>query len=432
VEGRTVGVAPRPRGLFLGVDVALVEALAGVFPTRRAVANLEKVEITEWDFLLQVGGRVRVHTNIHVVGIGCQSYGPALHGERSSDFDEVVTAGQSFSSQFTIPDALTPEVADLVERDLLPIVRDRSPNSGLLQTSDSPWTPAKDWTESGWLTPFLVAGAKLALAGEFQRPGGASIGWCLPEGADPLRWTRAAVTVLHARDPDRFPTNPSWPEDDRWTTAKVGRLLAKRQELVADREQLLKQSDAQILELDDSLAVARDEAERGLRRLLTVQGDDLASAAEQAFRDLGFGVQNMDKVNPESDRREDLRVTTLERADWVAIVEVRGRRGGGAAASDLLRIGRFAERFQADEGKTPDNRWYVISQWVGRDPASRPPAFSTSPDDLAAFEFAGGLVIDTAHLFSLVRDVKDGRLSQEEARALLTGQVGRFEYADWR
>jgi hypothetical protein len=132
----------------------------------------------------------------------------------------------------------------------------------------------------------------------------------------------------------------------------------------------------------------------------------------------------MDRETPENDRREDLRVG-LRGSEWCAIVEVRGYKGG-AQVNDLMRIERFATRYAADVGKPPDSRWYIVNQFVGRDPDQRPPMLESNPVELADFAEAGGLVADTTEIFRLARDVESGVLTQESARRALLDCRGRF------
>lgn len=77
----------------------------------------------------------------------------------------------------------------------------------------------------------------------------------------------------------------------------------------------------------------------------------------------------------------------------------------------------------------PDAAWYVVNQFRSQDPASRPRALASNDPEIAEFSESEppGLVIDTVELFKLWQAVGDKRVSQEEARTLLTTSTGRFE-----
>jgi hypothetical protein len=182
-------------------------------------------------------------------------------------------------------------------------------------------------------------------------------------------------------------------------------------------------------ELSAKLAECADAAESGPRRLLTAKGDDLVEAVHEALELLGFQVENRDLVNPPSDRLEDLWVTSpLDDPNWIASVEVRGY-SGGAALSDLLRIaGRFAPRFSATTGRPPSRSWYIVNQLIGRDPLTRPQVLAGHPNELAEFASQDGMAMDTADLFTLVRNVELGRFDRDDVRHMLAAGIGRITF----
>ncbi|MBW3669793.1 MAG: hypothetical protein KY443_11345 [Actinobacteria bacterium] len=193
------------------------------------------------------------------------------------------------------------------------------------------------------------------------------------------------------------------------------------------RDRALRTLDAEVAQREAELEAKRAEADRGPRRLLTAQGDDLVQAAVGALTDLGFEVLDMDTVWSEGDKLEDLRVR-LPGGDWTAVVEVRGY-AKGAQQRDLLRIGRFVLRYLRELETMPDAAWYLVNQVRSQDPASRPKALASNDPEIAEFSEgeSPGLVIDTVELFKLWQAVVHKRVSQEEARTLLTGSAGRFQ-----
>jgi len=205
-------------------------------------------------------------------------------------------------------------------------------------------------------------------------------------------------------------------------TADIARLKTNRQNFV-------EQSDAKQKELEDEFAATADSGTQGQRRLLTAQGDNLVDEVQAALEALGFDVENRDKINPENARLEDLRVTAPgDDPDWIALAEVRGYSGGGAATGDLLRLGRFVDLFREETGGVPTRRWYIVNQFTRRDPGTRPLPFATSPEDLATFAAQDGMVVDTSHLFLLTKDVEAGSVDKDATRRELMKASGRYVY----
>jgi hypothetical protein len=115
---------------------------------------------------------------------------------------------------------------------------------------------------------------------------------------------------------------------------------------------VVKAAEQAAADAESRLAEVRAEADSGLRRLLTAQGDDLVAAVAQSFESLGFKVRDMDEEWPKGDKREDLRVQDPARGRWEAVIEVRGYTKG-AQQGDLLRISRFVTRYLKDEQRLP-------------------------------------------------------------------------------
>jgi hypothetical protein len=178
--------------------------------------------------------------------------------------------------------------------------------------------------------------------------------------------------------------------------------------------------------LANQLEAATDRANREDRAILTTRAGSLVEVVARFLRELGFEVESVDEQRPDGDLLEDLRVRAKEDPNWIALVEVRAY-GGGARARDFQRIGRFALRFALEHGAAPAARWYIVSQFVGQDPATRPSPFSTNQEDLSTFAADDGLVVDTSVLFQLAMSVRRGQLGAQAARTLLTRQRGAFE-----
>ncbi len=162
--------------------------------------------------------------------------------------------------------------------------------------------------------------------------------------------------------------------------------------------------------------------------LLRGSATELVAAVTNALELFGFEASDRDTINPPNDRLEDLRVSIPGDSDWVALAEVRGY-AKGAVQGDLLRLsGRFAKRYILDEGKPPTRLWYVVNQFLGDDPGSRPPALAGNEPEIQVFSEEGGVVIDTVQLFKAVRDIESGRASSDAVFDSLLSASGRWEW----
>ena len=75
-------------------------------------------------------------------------------------------------------------------------------------------------------------------------------------------------------------------------------LLIKRKRLLVEREGLV-----------GELLSAGEDADKGIRRAVWADGDDLVEGVEEILASLGFKVQDMDAELKEEAKREDLRLT---------------------------------------------------------------------------------------------------------------------------
>jgi hypothetical protein len=201
------------------------------------------------------------------------------------------------------------------------------------------------------------------------------------------------------------------------------------EELQAERAATMARLDSQEQELNTRLQEAKRSADASERRLLTGQGNDLTSVVSECLSEIGFTVRNMDEVYPVGDRREDLQIAESQGVEWIGLVEVRGYRGG-AQIRDLLRIQRFRTRYVRDNDKDVNALWYIVNQFIGDDPASRPPVLASNDAELETFAEDGGLVIDTAHLFRLWMAVRDGRIEARDVRSRLMQASGRLIFEE--
>lgn len=430
MEPRTIGARPRPRALIVQFPEDVAGRIAELFPTHRVIEDDTQLQVRleEWDLIvLRGGGFSYLERHLYVIGFGTVRLGEP-EGE-SSEFTRVVGLGnETLAQEFQIGADLHPDVHSLAERDLIAIAQRQQANPVITIESNAFKRTVKP-AEAPWLKPFVVTTEPTVLAGAIRRRDDEAEAWSLPEVEDPVPWVRAALRVWHEQNKVRFPFDPGWPSEPRWMTNREAGLTADIARLRADRENFINQSEAKEKELEGEFTATADDATHGQRRLLTAQADDLVDEVQATLGTLGFVVENRDKINPESDRLEDLRVTAPgDDSDWIALAEVRGYSSGGAATGDLLRLGRFVDRFREETGAMPSRRWYIVNQFTRRDPGTRPPPFATSPDDLATFEAQDGMVLDTSHLFLLAKDVEAGRIDRDAIRRELMKALGRYVY----
>jgi len=180
--------------------------------------------------------------------------------------------------------------------------------------------------------------------------------------------------------------------------------------------------------IDQRLQTMGTAADANERALLTSQADSLKNVVIGSLRRLGFVVDDMDSAWPQGDKREDLRAKNPDHAEQIVLVEVRGY-ARGAQLSDLMRMQRFAARFQKDEGRLPDRLWYVVNHSLADDPSQRQPALASNPTEVETFAESGGLVIDTVELFKLWQAVDANRVDPAMAHMMLMKATGRFSAA---
>jgi hypothetical protein len=424
LNAEVVGEKPRPRALILGFDAETTSKLEALFPTAREVSSVTEVRQAEWDLLVTRGG-VQEDTwgHLYVVGIGGDRYGQPsdLQDEGLWSASEIVRFDKTLATVFAIPGDLPQSVARLVKEDLLPSAQKAASHATLVVgINEYNWKSV----EEEILRPFLMAADGRVIAASFIRKVGQAECWCLPAYADPVAWTKAALEEWHKKDENRFPRGPDWNRQARWQTPAEHVAEEAVKEISARRKLVLAELDTAEHAAREKLEAAREKADQGPRRLLTERGDGLVDAVSTALTHLGFSVENMDLVFPENDRLEDLRVTATEFSGWVAIVEVKAY-AGGAKVNDLMRLQRYSKRFIRDKGKLPDAMWYVVNQFVGRDPSERPQILASNKEELATFASDSGLAMDTTTLFDLWVAVQKGVRQTEEVRETLARARGR-------
>jgi hypothetical protein len=427
VVAQVVGEDPHPRALLYQVHPSRVAGIAALFPVSAVLEKPSSAVMEEWDLVVsesEIPDWLAPHLNAITFGNG-PFVGPDGEYERTVYGPPALGRWlRSPARALLIPDDLPAPIAKLVRETLAPTAHSAARNEG----GNTVIVEGRDAMNHGGIAitairPFLqTREGGFAIAGSWTRKSGSEV-WSLPFAANRPDWIKAAIEVWSEKDAVRFP-RARWKDSAKWATPSEAALRSRRDGIEALRRSTIESLDAQLAENASQMEKAIQEADAGLRALLLDQSDPLVSAVERVLRDFGFIVKNVDSEVPETDRREDLRLS-LPGSDWCALVEIKGYKGG-AAVTDLLKVQRFALRYAKEFGKPPEACWYVVNQFLGRDPDQRPAILQSNPTELASFAEGGGLVADTTEIFKLARDVENGVLTQESARRALLDCRGRF------
>ena len=191
----------------------------------------------------------------------------------------------------------------------------------------------------------------------------------LPEASNLVAWFRAFLSELHESDPIGVPQAPprlSQPSD--WYTPQERNLAARISQIKSEIERL---SDEQV-QLQTELVAEGERADRGIRRALWADGDELVAAIRDILTALGFAVRDMDEeLSQGESRREDLRLTLQGYPGWEAMVEVKGYTSG-TRTNDARQIREHRERYIREESRTPDLTVWLSNPYRTTEPSSRP------------------------------------------------------------
>jgi hypothetical protein len=162
------------------------------------------------------------------------------------------------------------------------------------------------------------------------------------------------------------------------------------------------------------LSLAKADANKSLRRLLTAQSEELVDEVAKALKYIGFEITLVDSTLTESaPKREDIRLKCLDadKSEWNAIVEVRGYARSAGTTADLLRLSRFSRLYEKEIGQSPDKLIYIVNGQIELLPPQRQGPLIASPEDLQLFAESDGLVIWTVDLFHTLRVTEPAELT---------------------
>lgn len=425
---------PRPRALFQDLSDQLIDAIAPLFPSYKIITANESVHEDEFDVLITTTQPFMRSTHLHIVSFGIVPRRTPAGIDH--DFYEVTLTKRSLATELSIGPALASDLRELVQDDLYPIFHEQTEKRAVqLEVSAiysdsgaSSGTPPPP----GVITPFMSAGGDSILSGAFTQydESGESLGgrvWFLPaEVANPAAWVRMALREFSELDPERVPSAPDWWADEEWNTPRqmVARQNVKNLESTRDAQLVSINSQIQSARLE--INFADSEAQQGMLRLLTQDGDELSDAVKEVLAAFGLYVKDMDEIYPPGDRLEDLQIEMSEHPDWIALVEIKGY-SNGARVTDLAKLERHASRFaNSNGGRLPDAKWQVVNAFKGISPSARPNAIPND-DELIDFHNNGGMLIDTRDLFAAWRTVQSGLTDPSVIRQSLFNTQMRWQ-----
>ena len=384
----------RPRVAAIGLDgskVASIAPLCGELrPAGSLNAYLNSYSWTETDVMVSSGplGR-QVDSSVNLMTIGLTSiYWPDSNVAVGTDT-------QNTERELAVPPAC-PELYKPLAAELSRQLGQAAEAPTVIDTSLQRETALIETTSGRPIALRLVLPTP-SRAAEGKRSRAIAI--LLPEGSNLVAWFRAFLCELHDSDPIRVPQAPprlSQPLD--WYTPQKKELADRISQIESDFERLSDERD----QLQARLAAEGESADRGIRRALWADGDDLIAAVQKALSDLGFKVRDIDaELSQDQQKREDLRLTRQDVPRWQAIVEVKGY-PSGTKTNDARQIREHRDHYIREEGRSPDLTVWLSNSYRTIDPSSRPAPDQNVKDAAEAIGAVHVLASDLYRQWALV------------------------------
>jgi hypothetical protein len=428
------GVRPRPRVAILGrFKPKEVERFKELFPTMWLGASVEQlrdqVNAKEVDLLIvgkDIDRQTLWETNVHVICFS-RDY-PVLPGPIPNT--RIMLSGLTETEEYVLPEMPLP-FNQRREADLAELRNVKGWPRIKLSYSSKEITPQ----DAEGAEEILVRSAIIAdshggqpLAVLYQRMvDNLGVAWLPYTKFNQAAWVELIVTHWAQSDRERFPDFEDWTKSSEWMVPDEIRIVAAIGALEDEKKKTATRISQEIGSLRSRLTETTLVANRGRRRLLTAQGNELVEEVTSVFREFGFAVQIMDeKAEPNSPKREDLRLRELgkEDGDWEAIVEVRGYRRSNGASADLGRLSRFAELYLKEKRRYPNKRIYVVNGPLELFPSHRPIPLASANEDIGVFAEQDGIVISTIDLFRVSKLL--GQLDPGVVRESIKCTSGRW------
>ena len=257
------------------------------------------------------------------------------------------------------------------------------------------------------------------------------IAW-LPCGFfDVIPWVEIICQEWAIGDQERLPNFGDWTKYSEWMTHEEELLKLEIDSITDELKALTVDYKKRISELNTTLLETSLHVNKGKRRLISAQGDELLQETATAFEELGYLVRVIDQeLEKGIPKKEDLRIQDPDVTNWEAIVEVRGHAKSSGQTSDLGRLSRFARLYHIETGHPPNKLLYVVNGQIELpSPLQRQEPFSSAPDDVAAFGEQDGLIIWTVNLFKILKETSiKGNIS--EIRKSLRDNTGIWRFGE--
>ena len=424
------GARPRPRVALIGkFEENTVEELKSLFPTLWGAvdsASLEKmVDPREIDLVIlgrNVGKSPLWFNDVHVISFSPNSVG--IPGPNRGDALSM-NAGVT-SEEFVLPDLPLP-MHMLRESAMTAIetVKGWNPIQVIhgRETSVEDDEVAEKICQNGAILVDPYSG--LPFATYFVRPQSKlGVAWLPNPIFEILPWTEIICIQLAELDNEAFPDFGNWMNNEKWMTNSELSLREAIRGLEAERRKIDEEYSKKIEQASSQLRSVTLEANKGIRKLITSQGDELVNQVADAFSKLGFQVTNVDNTRKDEQQKlEDLRIA-LQELEWEAIVEVRGYSRSGGTTADLARLGRFARHYEKETGKSPSKLIYVVNGQIELPPYQRQQPLISAPQDVQEFAMQKGLIIWTLDLYKLI--AQGSKRDLEFAQKALIEAGGRW------
>lgn len=232
------------------------------------------------------------------------------------------------------------------------------------------------------------------------------VAWLPSVDINQAAWVELLVTQWAQCNKEAFPNFGDWTASPEWVVAEEEQILSQIQALEQKKQNFVVEIDKEIGGLTTKLALAKTNANNGLRRLITAQGEELVDEVAKALKVIGFNVTDMDElVGEKGSKKEDLRLRHIDKRgeEWTAIIEVRGYARSAGTTADLARLGRFANLYEKETGKPPDKRIYIVNGQLELLPSQRQEPLASATEDLEIFADSDGILIWSLDLFRVLK-----------------------------
>ena len=400
----------RPRVAAIGLDDHQVESIAPLCGNLRTAEKLREYlksySWTETDIVVSsslFGDDIDRSVNLLTIGFTLFHWDNTFLTAQSTERHYVATNKKNTEREVKVPSVCPDYYRPLATELSRQLARSKTPASVV----NTLWQNRSALIET---TSGLPVAMRLVLPARSATDGGVSprpLALLLPEVSNLAAWFRAFLYDVHKSDPERVPHPPPrlvQPSD--WHTPQERYLAEGISRIESDIERLSNKRD----QLRTNLDAEGERADKGIRRILWADGDELVAAAKEVLDDLGFEVHDMDvKLREGEPKREDLRLTLPDRPGWQAMVEVKGYTNG-TKTTDARQIREHRDRYIEKELRSPDLTVWLANPFRTLDPSSR-----SAPDQNVegAAEIASAVHVQASDLYRQWTLVAAGRLEAE-------------------